>query len=135
LSLVLGGGLALADEAPKVSPPQPTQMDVLFDTDSSQLTYANEEDLKALADWARCKKTHVINLEGHADPRGTIDHNTQLSADRAQAVADKLIELGAPRGRINVTVYGELGDKKPTFAQERRVSAMPEKVPVIVGTR
>jgi peptidoglycan-associated lipoprotein len=110
-------------------------MDVLFDTDSAQLTYANDADLKALADWARCKKTHVINLEGHADPRGTIDHNTKLSADRAEAVTDKLIALGAPRDRIKVTVYGELGDKRPTFAQDRRVSAMPEKVPVIVGTR
>jgi peptidoglycan-associated lipoprotein len=110
-------------------------MDVLFDTDSAQLTYANDADLKALADWARCKTTHVINLEGHADPRGTIDHNTKLSADRAEAVTDKLIALGAPRDRIKVTVYGELGDKKPTFAQDRRVSAMPEKVPVIVGTR
>jgi outer membrane protein OmpA-like peptidoglycan-associated protein len=135
LSLVLGGGLALADTAPKPSPPQPAQMDVLFDTDSAALTYANDSDLKALADWAKCKKTHVINLSGHADPRGTIEHNTKLSANRAEAVANKLIDLGTPRDRVIVTVYGELGERRPTFAQDRRVTAMPEKVPVIVGTR
>jgi outer membrane protein OmpA-like peptidoglycan-associated protein len=135
LSLVLGGGLALADTATNVAPPQPTQMDVFFDTDSSQLTYANDTELKKLAAWAKCKKTNVIKLEGHADPRGTVEHNTELSADRAKAVTDKLIELGAPKDRIVVTLYGELGDRRDTFAEDRRVTAMPSKEPAIVGTR
>ena len=144
LSLVLGGGLALADQGATVNdpnvntniaPPQPTQMDVFFDTDSAQLTYANDTELKKLAAWAKCKTSNVIRLEGHADPRGTIEHNTKLSADRAKAVTDKLIELGAPKDRIVLTVYGELGQKRGTFAEERRVTAMPSKETAIVGTR
>ena len=139
LSLVLGGGLALADQGAtvesKVAPPQPTQMDVFFDTDSSSLTYANDTELKKLAEWAKCKKTNVINLEGHADPRGTIEHNTALSEERAKAVKDKLIELGAPKDRIVVTLYGELGDRRDSFAEDRRVTAMPSKETAIVGTR
>lgn len=155
LSLVLGGGVALADQGASananldtksnvsanatvgtnIAPPTPTQMDVFFDTDSSQLTYANDTELKKLAAWAKCKKANVIRLEGHADPRGTIDHNTKLSADRAKAVTDRLIELGTPKDRIVVTVYGELGQKRSTFAEDRRVSAMPTKETAIVGTR
>jgi outer membrane protein OmpA-like peptidoglycan-associated protein len=135
MSIVLGGGLALADETQKIAPPMPTSMDVYFETDSSLLTSSNESQLRALANWAKCKKTNVIRLEGHSDPRGTVAHNAELSADRAQAVRDKLIELGTPRDRIVVTVYGELGDKRETFAEDRRVSAMPTKVPVIVGSR
>jgi peptidoglycan-associated lipoprotein len=119
----------------RVAPPMPTEKDVFFDTDSSLLTYANESDLKDLANWARCKKGNVINLGGHADPRGTVEHNAQLSADRAIAVRDKLIDLGAPRDRVVVTIYGELGAKRSTLAEDRRVSAMPKKEPIIVGSR
>jgi outer membrane protein OmpA-like peptidoglycan-associated protein len=122
-------------QSPKIAPPMPTQEEVFFDTDSSLLTYANESELEDLADWARCKKGNVIKLAGHADRRGTVDHNAQLSADRAIAVRDKLIDLGAPRERVVVTIYGELGTKRDTLAEDRRVSAMPTKEPVIVGSR
>ena len=136
LSLVLGSGLALADEATQqMSPPQPTAMDVLFDTDSSDLTAANDAALQQLANWAKCKSTHIIKLEGHADPRGTVEYNTELSGKRAQAVTEKLIELGAPKDRIVVTLYGELGERRATFAEDRRVSAVAEKEPVITGSR
>jgi outer membrane protein OmpA-like peptidoglycan-associated protein len=156
LSIVLGGGLALADVGgsasvnagpatasadadintqSNIAPPQPAQMDVFFDTDSSSLTYANDTELKKLAAWAKCKKTNVIHLEGHADPRGTVEHNADLSGDRAKAVQAKLIELGAPKDRIVVTLYGELGKKRDTFAEDRRVTAMPSKEQAIVGTR
>jgi outer membrane protein OmpA-like peptidoglycan-associated protein len=135
LSLVLGSGLALADEGQMKSPPQPTAMDVFFDTDSSDLKADNEADLQALANWAKCKKTHIIKLEGHADPRGTVEHNAELSENRAEAVTEKLVELGAPRDRIVVTLYGELGESRGTLQQDRRVSATAEKQPEIVGSR
>jgi len=135
LSIVLGGGLALADSTAQIAPPQPAQMDVFFDTASSSLTYANDTELQKLAAWAKCKKTNVIKLEGHADPRGTVDYNTALSGDRAKAVQEKLIALGAPKDRIVVTLYGELGKRRDTFAEDRRVTAMPSKEPAIVGTR
>jgi outer membrane protein OmpA-like peptidoglycan-associated protein len=127
--------MGVSDQSQKIAPPMPTENDVFFDTDSSLLTYANDADLKKLADWAKCKKGNVIRLDGHADPRGTVEHNAQLSADRAIAVRDKLIDLGTPRERIVVTIYGELGKKRPTLAEDRRVSAMPKKEPVIVGSR
>src|SRR5688572_30728413 len=110
LSIVMGGGLAFADET-QVAPPMPVEKDVFFDTDSSLLTYANDSDLQKLAEWAKCKKSNVIKLEGHADRRGTVEHNAQLSADRAIAVRDKLIDLGTPRDRIQVTIFGELGER------------------------
>lgn len=143
LSLVLGGGLALADQGAnidsardaKVAPPQPAQMDVFFETDSADLTFANDTELRRLAEWAKCKKSNVIRLEGHADPRGPVGYNTDLSERRAQAVTEKLVELGAPRDRIIVTVYGELGDRRDSLAQDRRVTALPTKETAIIGTR
>lgn len=135
LSLVLGSGIALADEGQTKAPPQPSAMDVFFDTDSSELTADNDAALKDLAKWAKCKKTNVIKLEGYADPRGTVEHNAELSENRAEAVTERLVELGAPRDRIIVTLYGELGERRDTLDQDRRVSAMPEKEPVITGSR
>jgi outer membrane protein OmpA-like peptidoglycan-associated protein len=127
--------LGVSGQSQKIAPPMPTENDVFFDTDSSLLTYANDSDLQRLADWSKCKKANVIKLEGHADPRGTVEHNAQLSADRAIAVRDKLIDLGVPRDRIVVTIYGELGKRRETLAEDRRVSAMPTKMPVVVGSR
>ena len=135
LSLVLGSGLALADEAQQMSPPQPTAMDVLFDTDSSELTAADDAALQQLANWAKCKSTHIIKLDGHADPRGSVEYNAKLAENRAKAVTERLIELGAPKDRIVVTLYGELGERRATFAEDRRVSAVAEKEPAIVGSR
>lgn len=128
LLLVLGGGIALADEAsPQKSPPQPTTMDVFFETDSAELTANNDAELKDLANWAKCKSTHIIKLDGHADKRGTVEYNAELAENRAKAVTEKLVELGAPRDRIVVTVYGKLGEQRDTLAENRRVSAVAEK--------
>jgi outer membrane protein OmpA-like peptidoglycan-associated protein len=110
-------------------------MDVLFDTDSSELTAADDAALQQLANWAKCKSTHIIKLDGHADPRGSVEHNAELAENRAKAVTEKLIELGAPKERIVVTLYGELGERRATFAEDRRVSAVAEKEPAIVGSR
>jgi outer membrane protein OmpA-like peptidoglycan-associated protein len=125
--LVLGGGLAMADDTTMKSPPQPTEMDVFFDTDSSEPKDASTADLQALADWAKCKKTHIIKLDGHADKRGSVEYNAKLAEARAQAISDKLVELGAPRDRIVITVYGKVGEQRDTLAENRRVDAVAEK--------
>lgn len=127
LFLVLGGGLALADDAPMKSPPQPTASDIFFDTDSSTLTAENDAALKDLANWAKCKSTHIIKLDGHADKRGSVEYNAKLAEARAKAVSDKLVELGAPRDRIVITVYGKVGEQRDTLAENRRVDAVAEK--------
>jgi outer membrane protein OmpA-like peptidoglycan-associated protein len=105
-------------------------MDVFFDTDSAELTATNDDTLKAMANWAKCKSTHIIKLDGHADKRGSVAYNADLSENRAEAVSDRLIELGAPRDRVVITVYGKLGDQRDTLAENRRVGAVPEKVDI-----
>ena len=127
LLLVLGGGLAVADETQMKSPPQPTSTDFYFDTDSSDLKTDNDSALQDLANWAKCKKTHIIKLDGHADKRGTVEYNAELAERRAKAVSDRLVDLGAPRDRIVITVYGKVGEQRDTLAENRRVDAVAEK--------
>ncbi|HEY8431919.1 MAG TPA: OmpA family protein, partial [Sandaracinaceae bacterium] len=45
---------------------------------------------------------------GHADARGTIPYNEELSRRRAEAVVNYLVSQGVPRDVIEVRAYGEL---------------------------
>jgi outer membrane protein OmpA-like peptidoglycan-associated protein len=106
-------------------------VNLFFKTASAQLSESANADLQALADWARCDKNNAIILEGFADPRGSVEYNQKLGARRAAAVREKLIGLGVPSQRIVVSVFGENGPKKPSMAQERRVTARASESPVM----
>jgi peptidoglycan-associated lipoprotein len=105
-------------------------VDLLFDTDSAQLKAGAFDQLKTLARWAKCNAKGAVILEGHADPRGTQAHNLALSGQRAATVRAKLIGMGVPSERIVVTVYGENGPKRPTFAEDRRVTVRATSTPI-----
>jgi outer membrane protein OmpA-like peptidoglycan-associated protein len=105
-------------------------VDLLFDTASSDLTADARTDLLTLARWAKCNPDGAVILEGPADPRGTQDFNMKLSAERTAAVRAKLVEMGVPSERIVITVYGENGPRRDTFAQDRRVTVRAAATPV-----
>lgn len=67
-----------------------------------------------------------VVVEGHADPRGEVAFNEQLSADRAQAVREALIRAGLDSGVITTRAIGESDSKAgdgdlDAMALERRV--------------
>ncbi len=43
---------------------------------------------------------------GYSDRLGAVDYNQQLSAQRAQAVADELVALGMPAANISAEGHG-----------------------------
>ncbi len=74
-----------------------------------------------------------VVIEGHADERGTREHNLALGDRRANSVKDYLIALGVSPGRIRTVSYGEerpavVGSNEAAWAQNRRA------VTVIVGS-
>ena len=114
-----------ADRANNIS-----SVDLLFDTASADLENGARSDLLTVARWAKCNEKGAVIIEGHADPRGTQAYNMQLSGERAAAVRAKLIEMGVPSERIVVTLYGENGPRRDTFADDRRVTVRATAVPV-----
>jgi len=110
--------------------PAPQPIAMFFKTDSAELSDSATGELQELATWARCHPKAAVILEGHADTRGTRDHNIRLSGQRAAVVRQKLIGMGVPSDHIVVTVFGETGPRKPTLAQERRVTARAVERPV-----
>ena len=67
-----------------------------------------------------------IEIAGHADASGTVEHNLELSQQRAQAVADYFVAKGEDPARFIVEGYG---DTRPipgaTAEQNRRIEFIP----------
>lgn len=67
-------------------------------------------DLSRLSQYAEFLTQHpqvIVQVNGHADERGTRAHNAELSSRRAQQVASALESFGVPRSQIQTAGYGE----------------------------
>ena len=81
--------------------------DVRFGYDSHEIDSAGREALAKNIEWLRQNARAKIELEGHADSRGTIEYNLALGAKRAKAVKDQLVAQGIAADRISTISYGE----------------------------
>jgi OmpA-OmpF porin, OOP family len=104
-------------------------MDIKFATGSAELTTEAKAQLeglgKALASRNGKLGTKEIVIEGHADPRGSLDLNKQLSAKRADAVVKHLVAAYGVDGKALAPIgrgIEELKDpRNPEAAVNRRV--------------
>jgi peptidoglycan-associated lipoprotein len=97
--------------------------EVFFKFDSAGLSANDETVLRSLVDEVNKYEGTTIVLDGHADPRGSESYNVILSGRRSDAVRDKLISMGAPKERIVLGLYGEKGDRRESYPDDRRVTA------------
>ncbi|SEW28488.1 Outer membrane protein OmpA [Aliiroseovarius sediminilitoris] len=81
--------------------------DILFATDSADVSYALQSDLRAVADNLRQYPNSVIEVVGHTDNVGHADYNMSLSRRRAASVAAVLTSNGVPTSRVVTIGYGE----------------------------
>ena len=80
---------------------------VYFDTDSSTLNPQAKEALEENAQLMIQNSDIRIEIQGHADERGTTDYNLALGQQRATNVSQFLVHLGVPSSRIRMTSFGE----------------------------
>lgn len=100
--------------------------DVLFSGGSANLTPAANRTVLKLVQFLQLNPRRVIRIEGYSDSNGEEADNLELSRQRAQSVADVLIDLGVDSQRMVVDGYGEnypIADNASTRgrAQNRRV--------------
>ncbi len=116
--------------APPPPPPVVKQKIVLrgvnFDFDKSTIRPDAAEILSEAARILREEPDVRVSVDGHTDARGTDEYNQRLSERRAEAVVDRLIELGVSRGRLQPQGFGESrpvasNDTEEGRAQNRRV--------------
>ena len=97
---------------------------LFFDLDKAGLTAAAESLLETKADCYHDANGR-INVEGHADERGTTDYNLALGQRRADSVVRRLVGTGLPPSRISTLSYGEErplneGQNETAWSQNRR---------------
>lgn len=98
---------------------------VFFSEDQSTLSPEAQETLRRQADWLNKYPKVTVQVEGHADERGTREYNIALSARRATAARDFLISQGVAASRISSIAYGKerpvaLCDAEQCWSQNRR---------------
>lgn len=104
-------------------------MDIKFATNSSELTPEAKTQLEGLGKALAARNGKLgakeIVIEGHADPRGSLDLNKQLSAKRADAVVKYLVSAYGVDGKALAPVGRGIEDlkdpKNPEAAVNRRV--------------
>ncbi len=98
---------------------------VFFNEDQSTLTPEAQETLRRQAQWLQQYPAVIVQVEGHADERGTREYNIALSARRATAAREFLIAQGVQASRISSIAYGKerpaaLCDAEQCWSQNRR---------------
>lgn len=81
--------------------------DILFATDSAQLTSSLRSDLTVLAQHLNKYPNSNVQVVGHTDNTGSASHNLNLSRQRAASVANTLITSGVSSSRITAIGRGE----------------------------
>lgn len=106
--------------------PALTLQNVYFDFDSFVLTPTAQEKLRQVAQSLRNNPSVRLQIEGHADERGTKEYNLTLGEQRAQVVKDFLIAEGVDPAMLSAISYGEeepamVGSNQQAWLQNRRV--------------
>jgi peptidoglycan-associated lipoprotein len=98
---------------------------VFFQNDQTGLSPEAGDTLAKQADWLSKYPNVTVQVEGHADDRGTREYNISLSARRATTVRGYLISHGVAGSRISSIAYGKerpvaLCDSEQCWSQNRR---------------
>jgi peptidoglycan-associated lipoprotein len=98
---------------------------IFFPNDQTSLTPEGTDTLDKQAAWLQQYPNVTVQVEGHADERGTREYNISLSARRATAARGYLISHGVAANRISSIAYGKerpvaLCDAEQCWSQNRR---------------
>ena len=91
---------------------------IYFEFDKSRIQSQFIEDIKANFEWIQENPHIKIQLEGHADNRGTNEYNLALGERRGNSVLDYLIALGSDFEQFSIISFGEERMERPDCIQE-----------------
>ncbi|CUK13450.1 OmpA family protein [Shimia thalassica] len=101
----LDGGISIENTGDRLIVVMP--QDLLFASDSAVVSASLSDDLAAVARNLQKYPSSTVQVLGHTDNTGSAAHNQQLSEQRANSVADKLMEGGVAFERIQTIGRGE----------------------------
>ena len=124
-------------EAPP-PPPEPEQTEeeavaemvrnfqkVHFEFDQATLADASKAALQANAEIMQKHVGLRVEIQGHADERGTTEYNLALGQKRATAIRDHMSSMGVAPSRLTIVSYGEerpavSGSGESAWSENRR---------------
>jgi peptidoglycan-associated lipoprotein len=98
---------------------------IYFLVDQTSLTPEAQATLAKQADWLKQYSNVTIQIEGHADERGTREYNIALSARRATVTREFMAAQGIEPNRVTTISFGKerpvaLCDAESCWSQNRR---------------
>lgn len=94
---------------------------IYFDLDSYTIKPQSEPALKAIADMLKANSSLKVYIVGHTDMTGTFEHNMELSAKRAEAVVNEMVnKYGIVSGRLKAKGVGQLCPVSTNKTEEGR---------------
>ena len=78
-----------------------------FDYDSTVIRADDKPKVAAVADYLKANALDALEIDGHADERGTEEYNRALGERRALALREELIRLGIDATRIDTASFGK----------------------------
>ena len=94
--------------------------DILFATNSYELSERSKFILRQFAQFLKANATINVSIHGHTDDVGDDAKNMTLSINRAKAVMDFLVAEGVKASRLKFAGFGETKPKKPNTSESNR---------------
>jgi outer membrane protein OmpA-like peptidoglycan-associated protein len=110
---------------------RPPGLTLHFGTNSPAVRPQDRQRLKKLADQVRAHPALKVQISGHADRSGREDFNDKLSAARASAVTQALVDAGVAAARLTSRGFGSSqplpgSEKREYWYRNRRVEVRVE---------
>jgi len=111
---------------PTVKPLDLPAMIIYFPTDSADLTPQAMQAIDANAAYLQAHPDIQVQLQGHADERGSDDYNQTLAMQRSLVVLDYLVKLGIDANSLHALATGKQnplykGHNEAAWRYNRRV--------------
>ena len=125
------GSTSSADTRVAMAAQRPDKLRINFEFDSSSIDAEGQALIEAHAAYLAANPKLSVNLEGHADERGTREYNIALGERRAVAVRQLLLLQGVNASQVSIISYGEelpaaLAHDEESWGLNRRVELVYE---------
>ena len=100
---------------------------IYFDFNSSAIGGSTQEALNNNAEFLKANTSVKVQIEGHADERGSVQFNLALGEKRAKGVRDYLISQGIAGNRMTMISLGKekpvsFGHEEDSWSKNRRAN-------------
>jgi outer membrane protein OmpA-like peptidoglycan-associated protein len=91
----------------QAQPARPFTYTLYFTTATTELTAQSRQSLNEVREKIKGFPAAQVSVIGHTDRVGNVESNDALSLKRAAAIRDLLVQIGIPRGAIEIVGRGE----------------------------